>query len=375
MRLISLVYKNVARRPTRAALTVSGVALAVGAVVALVGISQGFENSLRAVYESKGVDLMVLRAGSVQQFSSSLSADLGDKVRRLPGVRKVIPAMMEAISLEDQNLFGVVLQGYPLDSDPVQDVEIAAGRRIRPGEGRVVMLGRVLARNMGKDVGQTVELVPGESFRVGAIYESYNVFENGSVIMALDSLQRMMARPGEVTHFLVQAEHNDEASLEELRRRIKALAPNVEVLAARQIIDKAIEIRLARSVAWLTSAIALVIGTVGMINTMLTAVHERTRELALLRAIGWRKARVLGMVLWESVLLGLVGAAAGTVLAIGLTQVLSWAPASGQLVSGDISAEVVAQGFVLALLVGVAGGIYPAYRAAQLPPTEGLRHE
>ncbi len=112
-----------------------------------------------------------------------------------------------------------------------------------------------------------------------------------------------------------------------------------------------------------------------MINTMLTAVFERTRELAVLRAMGWRKGRVMKLILWESMVLGLAGAVAGILLAIAITQVLSRLPQAVRLVSGEISAGVMLQGFALAALVGLLGGLFPALRAARLVPTEGLRHE
>jgi putative ABC transport system permease protein len=147
------------------------------------------------------------------------------------------------------------------------------------------------------------------------------------------------------------------------------------VLLAREYIETAIEVRLARAIAWLTSTIALMVGTIGMINTMLTAVFERTRELAILRAIGWRKSRIVKLILAESVVLGLAGAVAGTILAVVITQVLSRLPAAGRMVSGEISPQVILQGFAIATLVGLVGGLFPAFRAARLVPTEGLRHE
>lgn len=375
MRLFHFVCKNILRRPTRSALTVSGVAVAVGAVVALVGIAGSFERSLLAIFQQRGVDLVVVRAGGLQRMNSTLDERLADRIRRLPGVREVSAGLAEALSFEEFDLFGVVVRGMPTDSFLLRDLRVIAGRPLHRGDGRVVILGKVLAMNLGKKVGQSLEVLPGEPFQVVGIYESFNIFENGSMIMPLDQLQRLMDRQGEVTAFTVVTFQSDKASLEKLRSRIKALAPYLEALPTREYVDSAVEIRMARAVAWLTSVLALVIGTIGMINTMLTAVFERTREIAVLRAIGWRKASVVKLILWESVILGLAGAVVGTILALGLTRLLSTIPASGRLVAGDIGLDVVLQGFVVAIVVGVAGGLYPAYRAAQLVPTEGLRHE
>ncbi len=375
MRLTTLVIRNILRRPARSALTVAGVAVAVAAVVALVGIARGFEGSLRAVYESRGVDLMVIRAGSTQRFSSVLDEKLGEKIAAVPGVVQVSPGLAEVVSSEDTDTSGIVIQGMPLGQGPLDQLNVVAGRRLALGDSRSVMLGKVLAHGLGKSVGQTVEIMKGQAYRVVGIYDASNVFENGSMVMALGELQDFMGRKGEVTHFSVITGPKDRQSLESIAARIKALASNLDVLSTRQYIETSVEIRTARAAAWLTSTIALVIGAIGMVNTMLTAVFERTRELAILQALGWQNRRIIQMILFEAVLLALAGAALGTLLAVGLTQSLSRLPEAGRLISGDVAPAVIVQGFVLALIVGVVGGIYPALRAIRTLPTEGLRHE
>lgn len=375
MRLISFVGRNLFRRPARSALTVSGVAVAVGAVVALVGIARSFERSLLDIYEARGVDLVVVRAGGVQRLSSVLDEALGERIRRLPGVRDVSPGLAEVVSFEQIDLFGVLVRGLRPDSFLLDDLKLLAGRRLEPGDRRVVMLGKVLGRNLDKAVDETLEVVEGEPCRVVGIYESFNVFENGSMVMPLEHLQRLMDRQGQVTAFTVVTERGESESLEPLRRQIKALGPALEALPTREYIDTSVEIRMAQGVAWLTSTIALVVGTIGMINTMSTAVFERTRELAILRAMGWRKRSVVRLILLESLVLGLAGAVLGTLLAIGLTRLLGSLPASGRLTAVGIAPSVVLEGFAIAVVVGLVGGLYPAYRAAQLVPTEGLRHE
>jgi len=375
MRFATLVFTNIRRRPTRSALTVSGVAIAVTAVVALVGIARSFEKTLLAIYESRGVDLVVVRAGGVQRLGSVLDETLGEKIRRLPGVGKVSPALAEVVSFEKLDIFGVLVRVLPLERFLLDDIRIVAGRRLQPGDTRAVMLGTVIAKNLETGVGQQVEVVAGKPCEVVGIFESHNLFENGSMIVPLEELQRLMDRKGEITALMVIADRKDRESLDALRDKITSLAPCIEVLLAREYIETAIEVRLARAIAWLTSTIALMVGTIGMINTMLTAVFERTRELAILRAIGWRKSRIVKLILAESIVLGLAGAVAGTILAVVITQVLSRLPAAGRMVSGEISPQVILQGFAIATLVGLVGGLFPAFRAAQLVPTEGLRHE
>jgi putative ABC transport system permease protein len=333
------------------------------------------------IYEARGINLLVIEAGRVQWLDSKLDEGLGQELAKREGVRHVSGMMASMISFDEYDVFGVLVRGMPTDSFVLDKIHVIAGRQLQADDERVVMLGASLADGLNKKVGDTVQVVD-EPFKVVGVFESKNVFENGSMIMPLAELQRLEYREEEVTLFNIVAEHGDRQSIESLRDDIQnelpkatPLAKNLKAVPTREFVDTAVEIRLARSVAWLTSTIALVVGTIGMINTMLTAVFERTQELALLRAIGWRKGTVIRMIMLESMLLGMIGAVLGTLAAIGLNKFLSVLPASEHLVAGDVSAGVVLQGFAVAVVVGLAGGLFPAYRAARLAPTDGLRHE
>jgi putative ABC transport system permease protein len=127
--------------------------------------------------------------------------------------------------------------------------------------------------------------------------------------------------------------------------------------------------------AWLTSVIAVVVGTIGVLNTMIMSVVERVGEISLLRAVGWRKSRVVKMLVGESLLLSVAGAVLGTMGAIVLTRWLTTLPAVVDIIPGSIAPSVIAKGFLMALVVGLLGGAYPAFQAARLLPSEGMRHE
>lgn len=382
MRFTTFIFKNLLRRPVRSLLTGIGVALAVGAVVALLGISQGFERSFAQLLEQRGVDLMVVRAGKTERLTSSLDESIGQRLAGLPGVAVVIPGLMDVVSFPEADLISVPVQGWPPDSPMFDDIQIVVGRRLRPGDQRAVMLGTILARNLGKEAGETIE-IDMEPFRIVGIYQSFNVYENGSAVMLLSELQRLMDRAGQVTGFQLVLEDSPDKqrAIERVRQEIEALADaqgrplKLTALATRDYVDSTLQIRIARATAWLTSVIALVIGTVGMLNTMIMSVFERTREIGILRAIGWRRWRIMGMILGESLVLCVSGAAVGTLAAVGLTRWLSTFPGAAGYVQGDIPPVVFLQGFALAVLVGLLGGAYPAYRGASLSPTEAIRHE
>jgi putative ABC transport system permease protein len=371
----SFIYKNLRRRPARSGLTASGVAVSVTAVVTLVGISRGFETELVKVYEQHGADLVVLRAGVTQRLTSSLDMNLAKAIARLPNVAAVVPGLMDAVSFEKYDLFGVPVNGWPVESSCFEQMQVVDGRRIERGDDRAVMLGSVLAKNLNKTVGDKLDVIEGQTFTVVGIYQSYNVFENGSMVTALDQLQALMGREGDITFFMVTADQKDKASMESLRDRIKKLAPGIDAMSGRDYADTAIELRLARSSAWLTSAVAFMVGAIGTLNTMVMSVFERVQEIGVLRAMGWRSSRIMRMILCESLLLSMAGAALGTTVAVAATRILSNVPLYARVVSGDVEPAIVLQGIAIAVLVGLFGGLYPAWHAARLLPTEALRHE
>ena len=376
MRFLTFIIKNLVRRPMRSCLTLLGVALAVGAVVALVGISRGFVDSFVHLYDERGVDLVVVRSGVTERLTSALDEKLGAQIRDVPGVKYVSGALMDVVSFPDLNLFGVPIMGWKSDSFLFDKLKIVSGRQFNDQDGRVVMLGDVLAKNLGKSTGDTLDVMEDEPFHVVGVFQSFSVLENASMIVSLGELQRLMDRPGRVNAFDVIADSaEDKAAINGLREKIEGLAPGLSVMSTHDFVTSNTQIRLARAMAWMTSIIALVIGSVGVLNTMVMSVFERTQEIGILRAIGWRKSRIMRMILMESVLLSLTGAAVGTLGALAVTRFLSRLPSSSGMISGDISLPVIGQGLLIALVLGLLGGGYPALHGAHLQPTEAIRHE
>src|SRR5207253_4246145 len=112
MRAWEIAQKNLWRRPMRSALTVIGLAVAVAAVVSLVGVSESLESSFLDLYLKRGADLVVQRRGGAVQLSKGISLSAGEQIRRIPGVREVIGSLMDLVSFEDQDLFMVIVNGW-----------------------------------------------------------------------------------------------------------------------------------------------------------------------------------------------------------------------------------------------------------------------
>ncbi len=186
-----------------------------------------------------------------------------------------------------------------------------------------MLLGERLAASLDKHVGDKMTIFDNETYTVAGIFKSPRVYENGSMVVLLQDLQRFMGRQGQVSGFAIVVDHpDDKAEIERIRRDIEALGKNVEATPTAEFVNSTTEIRFIHAMAWVTSAVALVIGAVGMLNTMVMSVFERTKEIGILRAIGWGRWRVVRMILMESILLSLTGGVVGTAGAIALTHVL-----------------------------------------------------
>jgi putative ABC transport system permease protein len=240
------------------------------------------------------------------------------------------------------------------------------------------MLGETLANNIEKTAGDSLTLQRVE-FKIVGVYRSLSVFENGAVTLPLAELQEIMLRERSVTGFNVIVDPR--ADIDGVCERINSMKDNdgaslgLSAKPTKEYVSQSAHIRMAHGMAWVTSMIAVVVGAIGTLNTMIMSVLERVREISILRAIGWRKSRVVRMIVGESLLISIAGAAIGMLGAVALVRWLSSLPAASNFLEGSIAGEVFVKGFVLALLVGLIGGLYPAFRAARLLPAEGLRHD
>ncbi len=373
MRLAWVAGRNLVRRRARTALTIAGIGIAVTIVVALVGIAETSESSFQSLYADQGVDLVVQRRGGAAQLAKGIPVALGDKIRALAGVREVIAGLMDMVSFEREGLFMVIVNGWEPGCSVLERIKLLEGRKLRAGEPGQVMLGRILAEQLGKHAGDTVELYA-QPFQVVGVFESFSIYENGAAFLLLDELQRQMDRPGQVTGFVVMVEpHGDGPTIERVRRAIEQLDPEVAATPCAAFVHSLQQLKVVRTMALLVSLLAAVLGACGMLNTMAMSVLERRREFGILRAIGWRRSRIVRLVLLESLWLAAAGAAAGVVAGMIVPRLLAWYPPTAVLIGGQVSWSAVAAGIILALATAILGAAWPAWTCASIPPAEGLR--
>lgn len=384
------VLKNLTRRPTRTALTVLGLAVAVGSMISLMAVSSNAEASVEAAFAKRQVDLVVTQAGRSTGLNSDFREYFVDETRKIPGVKQVSVAVINLIDVTRDSGYTdqVMILGWRPDNFGFEDMEVLSGRKLVSGDRRKVMLGSTLAANLNKKVGDTVvfgrkeEKNADNEYEVIGIFRSFVVFEDGGAVVSLEDGRSLTGM--QVTGFSLRIEKtgpDPAAEVEAVRQKIEALRdpedPSVRLSAQSpsNYTESVSHLKMVRALAWVVSAVAICIGIIGMLNTMAMSVLERTHEIGILRAVGWPPGRVISMVLGEAVLLSLSAGIVGTIGAIVVTHFLTLAPQVNGFIEGGLPILVIVKGIALTLLIGVLGGVFPAIRAARLLPTEAIRHD
>ncbi len=363
-----MLIKNLWRRRTRTLLTALGVAIGVAAIVTLSAFSQGLADGFQGVMTVSEADLTVGQKDALMLLYSSVDADIGAELEQIRGVKAVAGTVVGFVQMTDSPYF--VLMGEDPRGFGMTRYRLLEGG---PIAGRYQMwLGHIAARNFGKAVGDTFHLA-GSRYRIVGIYETGVSLEDGGGVISLRDAQSAFDKRDKVTYFSLQVD--DVADISDVRAAIEerwsdlAVARSGEATRSDEFLD------LYRSMGLFIGLFTAVVGGLGMMNTTLMSVLERTREIGVLRALGWSRWRVVRMILGESILLAGLGGILGIGLGLGLMRLLQAVPAVEPMLASRATPEILGQAFVLALLLGMIGSLYPAWRAAQLTPIEAMRYE
>ena len=367
------VWKNLGRRRLRTLLTLCGIGMAIGAFVVLVGFSSAFEHEWMHIYSSSGIDIAVIE----QTFlNTSVDESAVAKLKALPIVEQATPMIYNVMDLTQE--VNALAFGWKADSFEFQSLQLLSGRHFRDGYPEV-MLGDLLADNLKKKPGDTLE-IQGSPFTVVGIYKGGSALETGAVILPLDQLQQLSSLQGKVStiHVRLRPVPAGEAPEEYLKRaqaQIETALPGLRAVPAAERAGNNQFVRLAHASAWGTSLIALLIGILGIANTMAMSVFERTREIGILRALGWKRRQVLILIQLEASVLGLGGGFIGIAFGWCALHLLAALPQTASIVSASFPLMLLSEALGIAVLAGLIAGALPAWRGAQLSPVEALRHD
>ena len=399
LELVQLAVSRLAAARLRAVLTMLGVIIGVGSIVALVSVAQGATSGITDRIQNLGTNLLTVQPGSStsgfvrQGAGSATTLTLGDSeaIASLTDVAAVAPQVSaQAVVVAGDKNTTTSIVGTTTDYLAVRTYEIWQGAFLTDVANaeslRVAVLGSTTADDLGLDensIGSEI-MVGGIPFRVVGILQSKGSSGIGSqddqVLVPIATAQRYFISGTKVRSIAVSVASADQIAL--TKARLTALLQerhgtngtndDFNISDQAQLLDTFSSVTglLTLLLAGIAS-ISLVVGGIGIMNIMLVSVRERTREIGIRKAIGARGSDILLQFLVEALVLSLLGGLIGIVLGVAASAVI--AAIAGWGFSFSPITVVVAVGF--SLVVGVVFGVWPARQAAGLDPITALRYE
>jgi putative ABC transport system permease protein len=368
---LGLILKNLFRQRVRTILTVLGIAIGITTVVALGSITEGLKSGAGEFVQAGGADFMVAQEGASDLSFSAVPERDWHAIAARPDVERATGVLFEVAEVGSNPYF--LLFGYEPRALRGEPLEVVRGRLLAFGAPREAVLGAEAADRLDRDVGDLV-VFDRARFRVVGIYRTRDKWRDSGAVVPLETVQELSSKKNVVTliHVTAGPAADPHAVATAIERELPNLAA-IESAADYDEVDQGFKILDAANLA--ISLLAVVIGAIGVMNTMIMSVFERTREIGILRAVGWRGSRILRMIVLESLGLCLVAAGVGVGLGILASRAILVVPAISAFLDPEYATDVFVRALAVAVVVALVGAIYPALRAVRLSPMEALRHE
>ncbi len=370
-----LALKNLLRRKLRSFLSLMGIAIGVAAIVAFNAISQGFKYALDQYLNESGAQMLVVNKTVQDPSFSRVKKEEYEFVQAQRGVTHV---SLTTFSLASPR--GLKVTSFSMPAMPVYG-RTPGDRMLDKFKARVK--GRVLERDdeimLGSITAENLKLVPGDlmeffnrTFRVVGVYDSGVSFERIGAIVANSVIQQQLGMADASSVVFVYLRTGTD--WKDIKRAVEERYSHLAAFRSDEFTVFYNQLDYIDWFVWIISLVSVMVGGLGVLNTMLMSVSERTREIGMLRAVGWSRRRVLGLILSEGTTIsvggGLVGLLAGWT---GAEVLIHWAPRD--FLSARYSPELFGMALLVAVGLGFIGALYPAWRASRLSPMEALRFE
>jgi putative ABC transport system permease protein len=412
-RVLRETFTSLSANKLRTGLTVLGIVIGVAAVIAMLSVGQGAQNSITSQINNIGTNILYVSAGSRARFTAGgfnairnikqltlADAQALANPLQAPSIKVVAPVIQGgniSVGANGQTsttaVFGVTTGYFPIRNEHVSEGAFFNDQQVS-AHARVAVIGEDLATTLfGRTTnltGQTM-LINSQTFSIIGVLQSKGGTSQGSsdnqVIIPLTTARdRVVRRPGTIIDGIyVQAASAtavSEASTQisnimRLRHRVAAGKEDFSVANQQDLLSTATSITgILTTFLGGIAAISLLVGGIGIMNIMLVSVVERTREIGLRKALGARNRDIMAQFLAESSFLSLLGGVIGILLGWLISLIIGKiASASGTSLNPAVSLNAVLLATLFSIAVGLFFGIYPARRAARLEPVEALRYE
>jgi putative ABC transport system permease protein len=386
--MLLLAFRNLSRRPLRSMLAVAGLAMAIGVLTCLWAFGHGYERALGTELDRMGMQMMLVPLGCPydaaarvlkgKTLENSLPDSVLQEARRDPAVAVAAPLLLAAVpnASAGRTDMWVGLDETALALKPWWKAK--AGARWFAADDSVILGCDAAEVEMRASGDLFLSPETGQKLRVAGVLERSGTSDDSLFFVPLSTAQKMFAQPNRLTAVAIRL--RDPALLREASQRLQSI-PGAQVVTMTEMLGTFLN--LVGSVRTLLVSIALVavvVSVLSVFNTLLAAVVERTRELAVMRAIGASRLQIVGLITLEALLLTGAGTLCGILLAVaggpGIEHLVKgFVPMAPAEALSQPTARVFLGTLLLGALVGVLSGLYPAWRASQLQPAEALKTE
>jgi len=269
----------------------------------------------------------------------------------------------------------ILITSWQWESYIWDHLEVVDGRLPKGPNEEAAILGKTAARILDKKVGDSLALL-GTEVTVQGIFESASMVESAAVVVPLAVMQAITDNAGKVNFLNLRLEAGTEKErAREICAEIEEAHKGMSASLASEAAENHSTTRAVKGMTLAVTILAMIVGLASVMNTMLMSVFERTVEIGVLRAIGWKASRIRRMILLEAALLGLVGGLVGVVFGFLARELLYLVPVIRGTIRLEIDAVAVLSTVFYALVVGVLSGLYPAIRASRMKPTMAFRYQ
>jgi len=398
----TLGLNNLKRRKLRSWLTMIGIFIGIAAVVALISLGQGLQDYITGEFQKLGSDKIFVEAkhlgppGGVSSKSLILTSKDLKVIEEVRGVEWAVGYLFkqgqatfkDEIGIGFSN--GVTAEDRKLLSE-LDFFKIVEGRDIKKGDKFKVVVGWNHAHgNIWKrdiEIGDTIE-IEGKDFKViGVMKKIGNPIDDGILHVPKDTLKEILDIENEESQIMVKTAvgFDPEDVADTIKRKLRKSRGEKEdqetfnVRTSEQILDTFQNIfAVVQGVLVGIAAISLLVGGIGIMNTMYTSVLERTKEIGTMKAIGAKNSHILLLFLIESGMLGLVGGLIGVIIGLGLAkgaEYLAVIYIGSPLLQASMNPIIIFGALIFSFLIGTLSGIFPAMQASRLKPADALRYE
>ncbi len=386
------VWNNIRERRVRSWLTVLGIIIGIAAIVSLVTLSKGMNTAVQDQFEKMGISSIRIVPGGLHgppTGAIGFSINLKEKIEDVNGVDYANPVLIDYSTIKsNREEETVMVNSYDTSLSERAfvdtDLKVEEGRFFVPGERSSIIIGYDIAYDLfDKDIGvKNSVLINEQKFKVIGILEESGTDADDRVYMGREDAEALFNKKDVVNVFVVQTTKGinaEEVGAKIEQELLKTLEDDqFDVFTPEQLLKQiGAMIGVIQLVLASIASISLVVGAIGIMNSMFTAVLERTQEIGVMKAIGAPNKTIIVFFIIEAGIMGVAGGAIGTLVGT----LLSYGVQLGAYFAGynlfkvTIDAGMIGLTLLLSFVLGAAAGAMPAYRAARMKPIDALRYE